>query len=513
MANTPEQLNGPVDWTRPALLEGTSQGFMPWESRRWAWILPLIILPFLAISTIWAVQHIEEDVEEAAEELLIDAGIDTSNLTFNATYRDVEVKGKMASGTDRGELVQILERGTGPDNADIRTATVAASDAPPPLFGPIALDARSDGITLTLTGSVPSQSDKDEILNAADATGLIVADAITVSGLEPSSSDAAGQIKKFSSAVGGLLNGYFETAELLVGDTGPVTGTIAATSPEFAELLDGVSGDDVTVTSPPTLESLDVSVVFDGTRIVLNGTVFSMEQNLELAVASSSVVGTINVVNNLAVTDLPEAVPGSAARVSALASVISTFDDLTSADATINDTDITVNGEAEDSAGQAATATAVAATGAANLRPGGEVRVVAPPAPELSLEEEIDLLQAELDSLQDEIRETVVFATDSDELAPSAQVTLDKVVDAMNRYSRPVVETGGHTDSEGEEEYNRDLSQRRADAVVGYISSSGIDPERLRSVGFGETQPLADNSTQEGRLQNRRVEFFAKEGF
>ncbi len=513
MAKTPEQLNGPVDWTRPALLEGTSQGLMPWDSRRWAWILPLVILPFLAISTIWAVQHIEEDVEEAAEELLVQAGIDTSNLTFNATYRDVEVGGKMALGADRTELVQILESGTGPDNADIRTASVAAGEAPPPLFGPIALDARSDGITLTLTGSVPSQSDKDEILNAADATGLIVADAITVSGLEPSSSDAAGQIKKFSSAVGGLLNGSFETAELLVGDTGPVTGTIAATAPEFAELLDDVSGDDVTVISPPTLESLDVSVIFDGTRIVLNGTVFSVEQNVELAAASSSVVGTINVVNNLAVTDLPEAVPGSAARVSALASVISTFDDLTLADATVNDTDITVNGEAEDSAGQAATATAVAATGAANLRPGGEVRVVAPPAPELSLEEEIDLLQAELDALQDEIRETVVFASDSDELATPAQVTLDKVVEAMNRYSRPVVETGGHTDSEGEDEYNRDLSQRRADAVVGYISSSGIDPERLRSVGFGETQPLADNSTQEGRLQNRRVEFFAKEGF
>lgn len=486
---------------------------MPWGSRRWAWILPFVILPFLAISTVWAVQHIERQVEVAAQEMLEDAGIDTTGLTFDATYRNVEVGGTMALETDPNTIIEVLESTTGRNNEDVRIATVAANEAPPTLLGAIAVEALSDGTSLTLTGTVPSPGDKEEILNAAAVTGLSINDEITVSGLEPSSSDAAGQIKKFSSAVGGLLLGAFTEADLLIADDGPVTGSILAADPESAELLDGVTGDSVIVTAPPVLGSLDVSVIYDGVRVVLNGTVFTIEQSTELDAAAASVVGAGNVVNNLEVTGLAEAVPRSNARVAALGSVISTFGGLMSADATVNDTDITVNGEAEDSAGQAATATAVAATGAANLRPGGEVRIVTPPAPELSLQEEIDLLQAELDSLQDEIRETVVFATDSAELTAAAQATLDKVVAAMNRYPRPVVETGGHTDSEGADEYNRDLSQRRADSVVAYISSAGIDAERLRSVGFGETQPRADNATQEGRLQNRRVEFIAKESF
>jgi len=513
VARAPEEQNGTVDWSRTALLTGTSRGQMPWDSRRWALILPLIILLFLAISTVWAVQHIEREVEAAAQTMLQDAGIDTTGLDFDATYRDVEVGGTLTVDANPGTIVHVLETNTGSDIDYIRNATVAADQAPPTVLGVIAVEARSGGTDLTLTGSVPTQQDKDEILNAAGATGLVVKDEITVSGLEPASPDAPGQIEKFSSAVGGLLKGSFTDAVLLIGDDGAVSGSVHATDPESADLLDSVTGGSVTVTSPPMTGALDVSVIFDGVRIVLNGTVFGTDQNIELVEAASSVVGAGNVINNLVISDLAETVPRSQTRVSALSSVITTFAGLASADATMNDTDITVNGEAEDSVSQAATATALAAAGAANLRPGGEVRVVAPQAPELSLQEEIDLLQAELDSLQDQIRETVVFGTDSDELVTSALATLDKVVAAMNRYPRPVVETGGHTDSEGAVGYNRDLSQRRADAVVAYMSSAGIEIERLRSVGYGESSPLEDNSTQQGRVQNRRVEFIAKESF
>jgi len=107
----------------------------------------------------------------------------------------------------------------------------------------------------------------------------------------------------------------------------------------------------------------------------------------------------------------------------------------------------------------------------------------------------------------------VVFATDSAELTDLAKGTLDKVVAAMDRYQRPVVETGGHTDSQASDEYNLDLSQRRSDSVVAYLIEQGIDEGRLRAVGYGESQPIADNTTEEGRLQNRRVEFTARESF
>lgn len=506
--------DGRVGWDRPALLNGTSRGVMPWTPRRWSWVLSLLLIPLLAAGTIWGVRTIERQVEDAAEQMLSDSGITTDTLTFDAEYRNIVVGGVIGPGSDALELERILEDTKGRNGEDIRQARILATMAPPEVLGAISVDAVSnDGETLELRGTVPSQVQKDEILNTAATTGLTIVDDLTASGLRPSASDADAQIKKFSSAIGGLTLGSFSRAELFIDDEGSVQGSIDAVDAASAELLDAVSGDGVSVTAPPEFGALDISATYDGVRVILNGTVFTNTQSIELVEASSTVVGAANVVNNLAITDLAEAIPRSGVRVTALASVISTFDGLVKADAMINDTDITVNGEAPDSDSQAATATAVAATGAANLRPGGEIRIVPPEEPDATLQEEIDLLQAELDALQDEIRETVVFEVDSNELNADAQATLDKVVDAMNRYAGPVIEIGGHTDSGGDVDYNVDLSQRRADAVVAYIASVGIDGERLRPVGFGESQPLEDNGTDDGRLQNRRVEFIAKESF
>jgi outer membrane protein OmpA-like peptidoglycan-associated protein len=68
------------------------------------------------------------------------------------------------------------------------------------------------------------------------------------------------------------------------------------------------------------------------------------------------------------------------------------------------------------------------------------------------------------------------------------------------------VEVAGHTDATGTDEYNQGLSERRARSVVDYLVGKGIDRSRLDAVGRGESQPVADNGTRDGRAQNRRVE-------
>jgi outer membrane protein OmpA-like peptidoglycan-associated protein len=65
----------------------------------------------------------------------------------------------------------------------------------------------------------------------------------------------------------------------------------------------------------------------------------------------------------------------------------------------------------------------------------------------------------------------------------------------------------GHTDNQGPDDYNQDLSERRAASVRRYLISQGVESERLRSKGFGESQPIDDNRTAAGRAENRRVEF------
>jgi OOP family OmpA-OmpF porin len=68
------------------------------------------------------------------------------------------------------------------------------------------------------------------------------------------------------------------------------------------------------------------------------------------------------------------------------------------------------------------------------------------------------------------------------------------------------VRVEGHTDSQGSESYNQALSERRANTVLNYLVSNGIDGDRLSASGFGENSPVADNATAEGRARNRRVD-------
>ena len=84
---------------------------------------------------------------------------------------------------------------------------------------------------------------------------------------------------------------------------------------------------------------------------------------------------------------------------------------------------------------------------------------------------------------------------------------LDKVVDFLNNNSSVEIEIAGHTDSKGSDDYNLNLSQGRAQAVVDYLIGQGIDEYRLVAKGYGETVPLETNDTDEGRAVNRRVEF------
>jgi OOP family OmpA-OmpF porin len=109
-----------------------------------------------------------------------------------------------------------------------------------------------------------------------------------------------------------------------------------------------------------------------------------------------------------------------------------------------------------------------------------------------------------------EIREEIAlpnvnFEFDSDVLTPDSTETLDGAVATLNRYPELTVECSGHTDSVGSESYNEDLSRRRAHSVCEYLKSHGIDASRLTERGYGESRPIADNDTEEGRAQNRRV--------
>lgn len=100
----------------------------------------------------------------------------------------------------------------------------------------------------------------------------------------------------------------------------------------------------------------------------------------------------------------------------------------------------------------------------------------------------------------------ITFATDQDSVKSGFYPTLNSVALVLKKFNQTVVDVYGHTDSTGNDQYNYDLSQRRALSVANYLSGQGVDSRRFAVTGFGETRPIADNSSTAGRAQNRRVE-------
>ena len=125
-------------------------------------------------------------------------------------------------------------------------------------------------------------------------------------------------------------------------------------------------------------------------------------------------------------------------------------------------------------------------------------------SPDSTYKKDIALQPIELNA--NVILKNIFFDVNKFELKPESQVELDKLVQLLNENPLLRIEIGGHTDNVGKPADNLALSNERAKAVVKYLISKNIDAKRLTAKGFGETKPVADNNSEDGRAQNRRTE-------
>ena len=134
---------------------------------------------------------------------------------------------------------------------------------------------------------------------------------------------------------------------------------------------------------------------------------------------------------------------------------------------------------------------------------------------EKNLTQEIQSGQAKVEKLQgDIVRITMTsqtaFDSNSTEIKPTFYSTLDKLADVVVRYNKTTLTVVGHTDNVGSDKYNQDLSQRRAHSVAQYFESKRVNAVRLATAGKGEKEPVAANTSEAGRQQNRRVEIYVE---
>jgi outer membrane protein OmpA-like peptidoglycan-associated protein len=100
----------------------------------------------------------------------------------------------------------------------------------------------------------------------------------------------------------------------------------------------------------------------------------------------------------------------------------------------------------------------------------------------------------------------ITFDTDRADVKPNFFAVLNSVALVLQEFDKSLIDVNGHTDSDGADDYNLDLSYRRAGAVARYLTAQQLNPRRFEVHGAGETQPIAPNDTEAGKSQNRRVE-------
>jgi outer membrane protein OmpA-like peptidoglycan-associated protein len=121
-------------------------------------------------------------------------------------------------------------------------------------------------------------------------------------------------------------------------------------------------------------------------------------------------------------------------------------------------------------------------------------------------ESEAAAIRREGDLIAISLKGDVTFDYDSAAVRPGLYSEIDRISNVLIKYPKTVILVEGHTDSSGSENYNMDLSQRRADSVKNLIVQSGVSSARIETMPYGESMPIADNSTETGRAMNRRVE-------
>ncbi|MGE0881631.1 MAG: OmpA family protein [Acidimicrobiia bacterium] len=254
-----------------------------------------------------------------------------------------------------------------------------------------------------------------------------------------------------------------------------------------------------TTAAPKPVNDLKATLGADG-KIVLTGTVLSAAEKAAVVQAAVEAFGAERVVDQLKVQAPEAATAASDGAVRKVAELIGLMKvDFVTGEIALKDTALSITGVAPGDPAKTAFTTAANGATANGLTPTVNITVAAP------AQAAEDLRKKLADNLA---ISGIEFATNSADITPESTAILDRAAQYILATPDSIsVEVGGHTDNIGSASANLALSQRRADAVRTYLIGKGVNPARLTAVGFGLTQPIADNSTEAGRQQNRRIQF------
>jgi OOP family OmpA-OmpF porin len=452
---------------------------------------------FLLLLIIWVVTdfvmtgRVENDLSARAA-AAITAGPVLDKPSVTVAGRDATLAGTAFNTRDDRDAVDAADNTNGIRLVNDQIATV-------PLARPYTFDARRDGDNLVLSGHVPLPAMRATIIAAAksSAPNVTVVDEMTYAQGAPDGFDT---IVAFGLAEAGkLADGKISIADKAYSISGRAT-TAAIYRAALAATRQLPAG---ATAAAIDIKSDEISpYVFDATKsdgaLKLTG-YYPDEQTHQNILAA---IGRRSVGSKLS----DELKPGKGAPqhfAEAASAMLQQLSRLSSGVGTMSDTSVIVKGDALYAKAAADIPAELSAAAPHDYSASATIGVAAPGAP---------LAAAECQPLFAGILTPgkILFDTGKTSIQQDSDAVLDKLTAIAMRCPDAHVEISGHTDSVGNDDTNMQLSQQRAEAVADYLVKAGIPPERLNAVGYGKTRPIASNDTEEGRAQNRRIEFDVK---
>jgi OOP family OmpA-OmpF porin len=464
------------------------RGLVRWSNKWWPGTIPLAVL--WALATWTSTSPLESELAGRSTAALKDVLLDKSRIAVSG--RDVTLAADAFSEEGRRSAVAAIAAVPGVRLVNDETRLI-------PEATPFVWSAERDVVRVTLTGSSPLPASKGKLLEAAraDLGGVEVVDQTGLSRGAPPRFDEAALL--LLDQVAKLKDGKATISDTKVSLSGMARelGGREAIAAALKNLPAGFSVASNEIKAPPYIFQANKDPV--ALTLTLTGNVPDNNVHAAIVAAAARKFFSEKVVDNLKAS-----LGAPSGFANAVVPALGALSRLSTGTLTVSDREVKVSGDAlyDAAPGQ------LRANLIKELPQGWQLKA------DISVKPAAAPVDATVcQQLFSEVlgQGTIRFESGRSNLDPDSAGLLDHLVEIALRCPTANIEVAGHTDTDGDNATNQTLSEKRAQAVLDYLVKAGLSASRFSAIGYGSTQPVAVNDTDEGKARNRRIEFVVKE--
>ena len=462
------------------------RGFFKWSSKWWPGVIPLIVLWAFAIWTNTA--PLEADLSAKSAAALKDVVLDKT--TIAVAGRDVSLGAEAFAEDGRRSAVMAVEAIPGVRLVNDETRLVAEAK-------PFVWSAERDVAKVTLAGSAPLPAIRSKLVETARATlGVEIADQMTLARGAPPRFESAAQL--MLEQIGKLKDGKVTISDAGVSLSGMARelGGREAIATALKSLPEGFKVAANDVKAPPYVFEAYKDPV--AVTLTLSGYVPDDKIHAAIIASASRRFFSEKVVDNLKIS---LGAPGGFSA--AVTPAMGALSRLSTGTLVVTDREVKLSGDALYDAAAGQIRAGLGKDFPQNFQFKADVSIKPAVAPV-----DATVCQQLFSELLGKAK--IRFESARATIDPDSAGLLDHLIETASRCPTVNIEVAGHTDTDGDEAANQSLSERRAQAVVDDLVKAGLPSSRFTAVGYGSTQPIAANDTEDGKAQNRRIEFLVR---